>query len=87
MSVCMYPILDAVSDDNASFKASTAHRKGLTIKIVRRMKHTFPRAIALMAAGFIDFDALVSRCCTLAEGAAAFQVAAAREGLKDVIKP
>ena len=87
MSVCMYPILDAVSDDNASFKASTAHRKGLTIKIVRRMKHTYPRAIALVSAGLIDLDVLVSHRYPLAEGAEAFQVATAREGLKVVIKP
>ncbi|MCA9950300.1 MAG: alcohol dehydrogenase catalytic domain-containing protein [Anaerolineales bacterium] len=75
------------SDDTTSFKASTARRKGLTIKIVRRMKHTYPRAIALAAAGLIDLDALVSHCYSLAEGAEAFQVAAARKGLKVVIKP
>ena len=75
------------SDDNTSFKASTARRKGLTIKIVRRMKHTYPRAIALVAAGLLDLDSLVSHCYTLAEGAEAFQVATTREGLKVVIKP
>lgn len=73
--------------DSTSFKASTARRKGLTIKIVRRMKHTYPRAIALVNGGLIDLDALVSHCYTLAEGGEAFQVAAAREGLKVIIKP
>jgi L-iditol 2-dehydrogenase len=73
--------------DSTSFKASTARRKGLTIKIVRRMKHTYRRAIALVNAGLIDLDALVSHYYTIAEGAEAFQVAAAREGLKVIIKP
>ena len=36
------------ADDRTTFTASTARRKGLTIKLVRRMKHTYPRAIALV---------------------------------------
>lgn len=75
------------SDDKTSFKASTPRRKGSTIKIVRRMKHTYPRAISLVAAGLIDLDALVSDCYPLTEGVEAFQVATARKGLKVVIKP
>ncbi len=75
------------SDDRTSFKASTARRKGLTIKVVRRMKHTYPRAIKLVTAGLVDVDSLVSHRFSLAEGAEAFQVATAREGLKVVIKP
>jgi L-iditol 2-dehydrogenase len=34
-------------DDRASFKHSTARRKGLLILMSRRMKHTYPRAFAL----------------------------------------
>jgi L-iditol 2-dehydrogenase len=75
------------SDDKTSFKASTARRKGLTIKIVRRMKHTYPRAIQLASAGLIDLGALVSHCYPLTEGVEAFQVATARKGLKVLIKP
>ena len=33
------------ADDRTSFPASVARRKGLTIKLVRRMKFTYPRAI------------------------------------------
>lgn len=39
-------ILASIPDnDRTSFSASIARRKGLTIKLVRRMKHTYPRAI------------------------------------------
>jgi L-iditol 2-dehydrogenase len=31
-----------------------ARRKGLAIKLSRRMKHTYPRAIQLAASGKID---------------------------------
>lgn len=75
------------ADDQTSFRASTARRKGLTIKVVRRMKHTYPRAIALAAAGMIDVESLVTHRFSLADGAAAFKSAEEREGLKVVIKP
>jgi len=47
-------------DDKTSFSASTARRKGLTIKLVRRMKHTYPRAIELVAKGLVDVRSLVT---------------------------
>lgn len=75
------------SDDRTSFRASTARRKGLTIKIVRRMKHTYPRAIKLAAAGMIDVESLISHRFSLQESAAAFAAAEARQGLKVVIYP
>ena len=75
------------SDDSTSFRASTVRRKGLTIKVVRRMKHTYPRAIQLTAAGLIDLDSLISHSYDLSDGAEAFTVAAAREGLKVVVNP
>jgi L-iditol 2-dehydrogenase len=37
------------NDDMTSFSALVARRKGLTIKLVRRMKHTYPRAILLVS--------------------------------------
>jgi L-iditol 2-dehydrogenase len=75
------------ADDQTSFKASTARRKGLTINVVRRMKHTFPRAINLVASGMIDVESLISHRFPLTDSAEAFRVAEAREGLKVVIKP
>jgi L-iditol 2-dehydrogenase len=48
------------SDDRLAMKHSTARRKGLTIKLCRRMKHTYPRAIRLVERGRVDFRGLVS---------------------------
>jgi len=42
------------ADDRTAFTASVARRKGLAIKLSRRMKHTYPRAIQLAASGKID---------------------------------
>ena len=75
------------SDDLTSFRASTARRKGLTIKIVRRMKHTYPRAIKLVSAGLIDVESLITHRFSLQESAAAFAVAESRQGLKVIINP
>jgi len=41
-------------------KASVARRKGLTIIMSRRMKHTYPRAMRLAEAGRVDLHGLVS---------------------------
>ena len=72
-------------DDRTSFSASTARRKGLTIKMVRRMKHTYPRAIDLVSRGLVDVRSLVTHRFPLERAAEAFQVAARREGLKVII--
>jgi L-iditol 2-dehydrogenase len=37
-----------------------AMRKGLTIRFVRRMKHTFPRALEMARLGLVDLPALIS---------------------------
>lgn len=73
--------------DRTAFTASTARRKGLTIKLSRRMKFTFPRAIRMVANGLIEVHSLVTHCYPLAEFEQAFRVAGRREGLKVVIKP
>jgi len=80
-------IAGILSDETMSFPASSTRRKGLTISMVRRMKHTYPRAIALAAAGKIDLCSLVSHRFPLAQAREAFELAARREGLKVVVEP
>ena len=74
------------SDDHTSFQASTARRKGLTIKLVRRMKHTYPRAIELVSKGLVDVRSLVTHRFPLEQAAEAFRLAQRREGLKIIIE-
>jgi L-iditol 2-dehydrogenase len=73
-------------DDKTSFSSSQARRKGLTIKLVRRMKHTYPRAIELVAKGLVDVRSLVTHRFLLEEANEAFRVAQRREGLKIIIE-
>jgi L-iditol 2-dehydrogenase len=75
------------SEARTSFDASTARRKGLTFVMVRRMKHTYPRAIALAVAGRVDLRSVVTHRFPLAEAAKAFETAASRGGLKVLVEP
>lgn len=75
------------ADDRTSFTASVARRKGLTLKLVRRMKLTYPRAIALVESGKVDVRSLVTHTFSLDQAAEAFATAARREGLKIIITP
>ena len=72
-------------DDRTSFSASTARRKGLTIKLVRRMKHTYPRAIELVSKGLVDVRSIVTHRFSLVQASEAFHLAERREGLKIII--
>ena len=75
------------AEDRISFLASPARRKGLSLVLSRRMKHTYPRAIELAAAGRVDLRSLVSHRFPLEEAGAAFESAATRDGLKVVVEP
>ena len=80
-------VLAGIPDgDKTSFSASTARRKGLTIKLVRRMKHTYPRAIELVSKGLVDVHSIVTHRFPLEQSAEAFRVAQRREGLKIIIE-
>lgn len=74
-------------DDRTSFTASMARRKGLTIKLSRRMKHTYPRAIRLVERGMVDVRSVVTHEYSLGAYQQAFSAASRRQGLKVVIKP
>lgn len=74
------------AEDQTSFTASVARRKGLTIKLVRRMKHTYPRAIELVSKGLVDVRSIVTHRFPLAEAREAFRVAERREGLKIIVE-
>jgi L-iditol 2-dehydrogenase len=74
-------------DDRTEFPASVARRKGLTIKIVRRMKNTYPRAIQLVQRGVVDVRSLVTHRFPLSEYKVAFETAKKREGIKVMIEP
>lgn len=81
-------VLCGISTENkTSFKASSARRKGLSIMIVRRMKHVYPRAIKLVETGQVDVRSVVSHRFALEEAAKAFELAGKREGLKIIIIP
>ena len=74
------------SDDRISFTASTARRKGITFKIVRRMKNTYPRAIRLVQSGMVDVRSLVTHRFPLKQATDAFDVAVRREGIKVIVE-
>jgi L-iditol 2-dehydrogenase len=65
------------SDDTMTLTASTARRKGLTIKLVRRMKHTYPRAIRMVQRGMVDVKPLVTHIFPLRRIAEAFEMVVA----------
>jgi L-iditol 2-dehydrogenase len=73
-------------DDRTAFTASVARRKGLTLKLVRRMKHTYPQAIEMVKRGVVDVRSLVTHRFPLSEYKTAFETAKKREGLKVVIE-
>jgi L-iditol 2-dehydrogenase len=63
-------------EDFITLKASASRRKGLTIKLSRRMKHTYPASISLLQRGEVDLEALATHKFTLDETKQAFETAA-----------
>jgi L-iditol 2-dehydrogenase len=72
-------------EDWTAFTASTARRKGLTIKLVRRMKHIYPQAIRLVEMGQVDVRSLVTHTFPFERANEAFDTASRREGIKVLI--
>lgn len=83
-------VLVGIPDGDAfSLTASMVRRKGLTIYFSRRMKNTYPRAIAYVNSGLIDVTRIVTHVQPLDEVSSAFErLAAYSDGvLKTVIEP
>lgn len=74
-------------EDRTTFTASTARRKGLSLLMVRRMGHTYPRAIQAVVSGVVDVRSIVTHRLELSEVATAFEIAAGRTGLKVIVGP
>ena len=74
-------------DDLTTFPASIARRKGLTLKLVRRMKEMYPRTIRLVDAGLVDVASIVSHTFGLDRAEEAFRLASERTGLKIIVTP
>jgi len=63
-------------EDDIAFPAHVARRKGLTLLLCRRMKHVYPRAIALVERGVVDVRTLVTHRFPLARAAQGFELVA-----------
>ncbi len=68
------------ADDTMTMNASVVRRKGLTIKLVRRMKHTYPRAIRMVSNGLVNLKPLATHHFPLERVGEAFELVA---GYKD----
>lgn len=71
--------------DQTVFSASVARRKGLTLKLSRRMKEMYPRSTLLVERGLVDVRSIVTSTFPLDSAPEAFRIAGARAGLKVVI--
>lgn len=81
-------IVGISDDDKLSMGHSEARRKGLTIRMARRMKHTYPRAIALASGPDpkLDLDDMVTDTYPLEEVAQGFaDTSGYREGLMKAV--
>jgi len=71
--------------DQTMFPASIARRKDLTIRVIHRMKHTYPRAIRLVQTRQVNVESLVTHCFPLTRIADAYSCAEQRTGIKVVV--
>jgi L-iditol 2-dehydrogenase len=74
-------------DDSTTFPASVARRKGLTLKLSRRMKVAYPRTTQLVGAGVIDVASIITHTLPLGKVGEAFRAASDRVGMKIIVSP
>ena len=72
-------IVGISEDDRLTFNHSTVRRKGLTIRLARRMKHTYPRSIQLVQSGAVDALDMISHRFPIEQTPDAFALNAAYE--------
>lgn len=70
------------SKDKTRFTASAARKKGMTLKLSRRMKNTYPLAIKLLSARMVNLKPLITHRYSLMDHKSAFEMAASRKGIK-----
>ena len=76
------------SDDRTTFGASTARRKGLTLKLSRRSTPAaFQRAVELADGRSLGLERLVTLRVPLREATTGFDSLVARDGLKVIVEP
>jgi L-iditol 2-dehydrogenase len=75
----MVVVVGIPAEDSMVMRASTVRKKGLTIKLVRRSKHTVPRALRLLEAGMLDVRPLATHRLPLARIGEAFDMVAGYE--------
>ncbi len=73
------------SEDKSCFTASAARHRGLTIKLSRRMKNTYPTAIRLVSQGQVNLQPLITHQYDVDNYQKAFETAAKRDGVKVLI--
>ncbi len=76
-----------IPGDNAlNMKHSTVRRKGLTMMMTRRMKHSYPRAINLYMSGMVNLEDIISHRMSLDEADRAYAMNAAyEEGVHKIV--
>jgi L-iditol 2-dehydrogenase len=69
-------IVGICGEDRMDFRAGVTRRRGLTIKVARRMKHVYHRTIPLAHRNMVDIDTFVTHRFPLEQGDDALRIAA-----------
>jgi L-iditol 2-dehydrogenase len=65
-------VVGICSEDRMPFRSTPARKKGLTIKVSRRMGHVYARTLALVRRGMVDVSGLVTHVFPLERGPEGF---------------